>query len=102
MITAAGTDDRVAGLVYIAALAPDADETSQSRRESRSSKKGGSVKGFEIESRPQQFGNCSVVTISCPLRTSSPGALARMRSYEEQNITSPSRSIWVEAGRRES
>ena len=29
MITAAGTDDRVAGLVYIAALAPDADETSQ-------------------------------------------------------------------------
>jgi pimeloyl-ACP methyl ester carboxylesterase len=30
IITAAGTDDRVAGLVYIAALAPDADETSQS------------------------------------------------------------------------
>src|SRR6267378_2063113 len=30
VITAAGTDDRVAGLVYIAALAPDADETSQS------------------------------------------------------------------------
>ncbi|HEX4168200.1 MAG TPA: alpha/beta hydrolase [Bryobacteraceae bacterium] len=29
VITAAGTDDRVAGLVYIAALAPDADETSQ-------------------------------------------------------------------------
>jgi pimeloyl-ACP methyl ester carboxylesterase len=28
--TAAGTDDRVAGLVYIAALAPDANETSQS------------------------------------------------------------------------
>jgi len=25
-------DDRVAGLVYIAALAPDADETSQSRQ----------------------------------------------------------------------
>src|SRR5579862_1521277 len=32
-ITAAGTDDRVAGLVYIAALAPDADETSQSQQE---------------------------------------------------------------------
>lgn len=29
VITAAGMDDRVAGLVYIAALAPDADETSQ-------------------------------------------------------------------------
>ena len=32
-ITAAGTDGRVAGLVYIAALAPDADETSQSQHE---------------------------------------------------------------------
>ena len=30
LITAAGTDDRVAGLVYISALAPDATETSQS------------------------------------------------------------------------
>src|SRR3954470_569058 len=30
VIPAAGTDDRVVGLVYIAALAPDADETSQS------------------------------------------------------------------------
>jgi len=30
VITAAGTDDRVAGLVYIAALAPDDGETSQS------------------------------------------------------------------------
>jgi pimeloyl-ACP methyl ester carboxylesterase len=30
LITAAGTDDRVAGLVYIAALAPDETETSQS------------------------------------------------------------------------
>ena len=29
VITGAGTDDRVAGLVYICALAPDADETSQ-------------------------------------------------------------------------
>src|SRR6266403_6338203 len=33
VITAAGTDDRVAALVYIAALAPDADETSQSQQE---------------------------------------------------------------------
>jgi pimeloyl-ACP methyl ester carboxylesterase len=33
VITAAGTDDRVAGLVYIAALAPDADETTQSQLE---------------------------------------------------------------------
>src|SRR5437879_4487662 len=32
VITAAGTDDRVVGLVYIAALAPDADETSQSQQ----------------------------------------------------------------------
>ena len=32
VITAAGTDDRVAGLVNIAALAPDADETSQSQQ----------------------------------------------------------------------
>jgi len=30
VITAAGTNDRIAGLVYIAALAPDAGETSQS------------------------------------------------------------------------
>jgi pimeloyl-ACP methyl ester carboxylesterase len=30
VITAAGNDDRVAGLVYIAALAPDESETSQS------------------------------------------------------------------------
>jgi pimeloyl-ACP methyl ester carboxylesterase len=30
LITAAGADDRVAGLVYISALAPDATETSQS------------------------------------------------------------------------
>ena len=30
VITAAGTDERVVGLVYIAALAPDEDETSQS------------------------------------------------------------------------
>jgi len=30
LITHAGTDARVAGLVYLAALAPDADETSQS------------------------------------------------------------------------
>jgi pimeloyl-ACP methyl ester carboxylesterase len=32
LITAAGTDPRVAGLVYIAALAPDANETSQSQQ----------------------------------------------------------------------
>ncbi|HYS06032.1 MAG TPA: alpha/beta hydrolase [Candidatus Dormibacteraeota bacterium] len=32
VITAAGTDDRVAALIYIAALAPDADETSQSQQ----------------------------------------------------------------------
>jgi pimeloyl-ACP methyl ester carboxylesterase len=33
LITAAGADDRVAGLVYIAALAPDEDETSQSQQD---------------------------------------------------------------------
>jgi pimeloyl-ACP methyl ester carboxylesterase len=32
VITAAGADERVAGLVYIAALAPDSDETSQSQQ----------------------------------------------------------------------
>src|SRR5260221_13683392 len=32
VITGAGTDDRVAGLVYIAALSPDADETSQTQQ----------------------------------------------------------------------
>src|SRR5260370_34092500 len=32
VITGAGTDDRVAGLGYIAALAPDADETSQTQQ----------------------------------------------------------------------
>ena len=32
VITGAGTDDRVAGLVYIGALAPDADETSQTQQ----------------------------------------------------------------------
>ena len=33
VITAAGIDDRVAGLVYIAALAPDEEETSQSQQD---------------------------------------------------------------------
>ena len=33
VITAAGTDDRVAGLVYISALAPDENETSQSQQD---------------------------------------------------------------------
>jgi len=33
VITAAGTDDRVVGLIYIAALANDAGETSQSQQE---------------------------------------------------------------------
>jgi pimeloyl-ACP methyl ester carboxylesterase len=33
VITAAGNDSRVAGLVYIAALAPGADETSQSQQQ---------------------------------------------------------------------
>ena len=33
LITHAGTDNRVAALVYIAALAPDADETSQSQQD---------------------------------------------------------------------
>jgi len=33
VITAAGTDDRVAALVYIAALCPDGDETSQEQQE---------------------------------------------------------------------
>src|SRR5215475_4202221 len=33
VITWAGTDDRVAGLVYIAALAPDAGETSQTQQD---------------------------------------------------------------------
>src|SRR2546428_1355502 len=33
VITAAGTDDRVVRLVYIAALAPDADGTSQSQQD---------------------------------------------------------------------
>jgi pimeloyl-ACP methyl ester carboxylesterase len=33
VITAAGTDDHVAGLVYISALAPDEDETTQSQLE---------------------------------------------------------------------
>jgi pimeloyl-ACP methyl ester carboxylesterase len=33
LITAAGTDDRVAGLVYVAALAPDETETSQSQQD---------------------------------------------------------------------
>ena len=33
VITAAGTDDRVAGLVYIAALAPDETETSQNQQD---------------------------------------------------------------------
>ncbi|HEY4286556.1 MAG TPA: alpha/beta hydrolase [Puia sp.] len=33
VITAAGTDERVVGLVYIAALCPDADETSQGQQD---------------------------------------------------------------------
>src|SRR3984893_5581157 len=40
VITAAGTDERVVGLVYIAALAPDVDasETSQSQQASHASR----------------------------------------------------------------
>jgi pimeloyl-ACP methyl ester carboxylesterase len=34
VITGAGTDDRVVGLVYICALAPDADESSQTQQSS--------------------------------------------------------------------
>src|SRR5580692_7411559 len=33
VITAAGTDERVVGLVYIAAFAPDEDETSQAQQD---------------------------------------------------------------------
>jgi pimeloyl-ACP methyl ester carboxylesterase len=33
LITAAGTDERVAGLVYLAALAPDESETSQGQQD---------------------------------------------------------------------
>ena len=33
VITAAGTDDRVVGLVYISALAPDEDETAQGQQD---------------------------------------------------------------------
>src|SRR5712675_1063191 len=33
VITAAGTDERVAGLIYIAALAPDVGETSQTQQD---------------------------------------------------------------------
>src|SRR6266852_3473940 len=33
VITAAGTDDRVVGLVYIAAVAPDEEETTQSQQD---------------------------------------------------------------------
>jgi pimeloyl-ACP methyl ester carboxylesterase len=33
VITAAGTDDRVVGLIYLAAFAPDQDETTQSLQE---------------------------------------------------------------------
>src|SRR5258707_13366372 len=33
VITAAGVDDRVVGLVYISALAPDADETPQGQQD---------------------------------------------------------------------
>jgi pimeloyl-ACP methyl ester carboxylesterase len=33
VITAAGTDERVTGLVYVTALAPDEDETSQSQQD---------------------------------------------------------------------
>ena len=62
VITGAGTDDRVAGLVYIAAFAPDADETSDTqpskfRRQtfSRTSKSRTDVSGcFRKASIPSQ------------------------------------------------
>ena len=62
VITGAGTDDRVAGLVYIAAFAPDADETSDTQRpssrrqtSSRTSKSRMDVSGcFRKASNPSQ------------------------------------------------
>ena len=54
LITAAGTDDRVVGLVYISALAPDETETSQSQQE-----KFPTTDVFSISRLPTDGSGCS-------------------------------------------
>ena len=72
VITAAGTDDRVAGLVYIAALAPDADETSQSQ-----------LNKFPVTA---VFSHIEVADGRVWLLPSGPAAFAGDLSEEEQKV----------------
>jgi pimeloyl-ACP methyl ester carboxylesterase len=72
VITAAGIDDRVVGLVYIAALAPDADETSQ-----------GQLNKFPLTA---VFSHVEVADGRVWLRPSGPSAFAGDLSPEEQKL----------------
>ena len=72
VITAAGTDDRVAGLVYIAALAPDADETSQ-----------GQINKFPVTA---VFSHIEVADGRIWLKPSGPSAFAGDLSEVEQKL----------------
>ena len=72
VITAAGTDDRVVGLVYIAALAPDAGETSQ-----------GQLDQFPVS---EIFSHIEVAEGRVWLRPSGVSRFAGDLSEEEQNV----------------
>jgi pimeloyl-ACP methyl ester carboxylesterase len=78
VITAAGTDDRVAGLVYIAALAPDEDETSQSL-----------LKKFPVS---DVFSYIEIVEGRIWLRPDGIGCFAGDLSEEEQQV------VWATQG----
>ena len=72
VITAAGTDDRVLGLVYIAALAPDAGETSQ-----------GQLNQFPTTA---VFSHIEVADGRVWLKQTGPSAFAGDLSAEEQGV----------------
>jgi pimeloyl-ACP methyl ester carboxylesterase len=72
VITAAGTDDRVVGLVYIAALAPDAGETSQ-----------GQLDQFPATG---VFSNIEVADGRVWLRPTAPSCFAGDLSQEDQKL----------------
>jgi pimeloyl-ACP methyl ester carboxylesterase len=72
VITAAGADDRVIGLVYIAALGPDADETSQSLQDN-----------FP---KTAAFGEIEVADGRVWLKPSGIGCFAGDLSSEEQKV----------------
>jgi pimeloyl-ACP methyl ester carboxylesterase len=78
VITAAGMDDRVAALVYICALAPDADETSQSQQDKFS--------------RTDVFGHIEVADGRVWLKPSGIACFAGDLSEQEQKL------VWATQG----